>query len=377
MALLIAVVAVVLVLQIVHLLAVMRWSDRRTAGLNYYGLRTPQRRRFKRLVRMNSLLLSPILAIFAAARRRDFSAHCFTHKGVAGPAGTCNANSFRRAAEYSPQPEDVFVVTQMRSGTTLTQHLVYQILLRGKSDLAADDTPLNAISPWLESTRTMEVSAAPLIGSDRPARLIKTHLPASLCPFSRRARYIYVARHPASCFASCVDFVRKNLQGFAPDIEEFERWFRSDDLMWWNTWGVHVAGWWRRTECEENVLLLRFEDIVGDPAAACRRIARFLDVPPLSESELASVVEKCSFAPMRANVDVFEMQPPHILQAANPFFASGKTDRFNDIPTEIRRRIIDWCRAECAARSIPIHRLYPDLAADRDPCFAGEAVPTF
>jgi len=246
--------------------------------------------------------------------------------------------------------------------------------MRGEGDLVGDEVALNAISPWLESTRTVDVSAAPLLGNKRRARLIKTHLPASLCPFNTRAKYIYVARHPVSCFASCVDFVRNNLRGFAPDIEEFERWFRSEDLMWWNTWVVHVAGWWRRAECEENVLFLRFEDMVSDSEAVCRQLAEFLDVPPLTETELASVVRKCSFAYMRANADAFEMHSPHILQTVNPFFASGKADRFADISIEVRERISAWCRAECAANSIPLHRLYPDLAHDRELRFIGEEV---
>jgi estrone sulfotransferase len=369
----VAVVGALLVLQLVHLVAVMMWSDRQTTGLNYYGLSAPKRRRFKRLMRIHSLLLSPILTLIAATARSSFSRRCFTYKGVAGPAGACSADGFRRASEYSPRPDDVFVVTQMRSGTTLTQHLVLQILLRGEGDLAGEGIALNAVSPWLESNRTVDVSTAPLLGKDRRARLIKTHLPASLCPFSAGAKYIYVARHPASCFASCVDFVRNNLRGFAPDIDEFERWYRSNDWMWWNTWAVHVAGWWRRAECEDNVLFLRFEDMVSDLEAVCRRVAEFLEVAPLTEGELESVVRKCSFAYMRANADAFEMHPPHLLQAANPFFSSGKVDRFADIPMEVRQHINQWCRAECAANSIPIHQLYPDLAHERELRFIGVA----
>jgi hypothetical protein len=372
----VAVVGFLFVMQLVHLLMVMRWTDQKTTGLRYYSLSKPERRKFKRLVQIHSLVLSPILTLIAAASRSSFSRRCFTYKGIAGPAGACSADSFRRASEYSPRSDDVFVVTQMRSGTTLTQHLVFQILLRGKGDLAGDGITLNAISPWLESTRTVDVSNAPLLGNERRARLIKTHLPASLCPFSTQAKYIYVARHPVSCFASCVDFVRKNLRGFAPDIEEFERWFQSDS-MWWNTWVVHVADWWRRAESEENVLFLRFEDMVSDLEPVCRQLAEFLDLPPLTESELTSVAEKCSFSYMRANVDAFEMHPPHILQAANPFFASGKANRFTDIPMELRQQIIEWCRAECAANSIPMHRLYPDLAHNREVRLIGEQVHAY
>jgi aryl sulfotransferase len=244
------------------------------------------------------------------------------------------------------------------------QHLAFQVLLRGRGDLPGEGIALNAIAPWLESTRTVDVHSAPLLGTERPSRLIKTHLPASLCPFSLDAKYIYVARHPVSCFASCVDYVRSNLRGFSPKLGEFERWYRSNDLMWWGTWPMHIAGWWRRAEREPNVVLIRFEDMKRDLPAVAVRVAEFLEVPCLTENELAEIVEKCSFTYMRQHADAFEMHPPQLLQAAGSFFVSGKMDRLADVPLTVRRRIADWCHAECVARATPIQDLYPDLACE-------------
>jgi len=351
-----------LVLQWVHLAVVMKWSQRRTRGLNYFGASRRNRRRFKRLLRVHSLLLTPLLTLLAKITRPRFSRRSFSYRGTAGPGSATSAESFRRAEGYRPRPEDVFVVTHMRSGTTWMQHLVYQVLSRGRGDLSGRDVPLNAVSPWLEAHTTVGVDAAPVLGDVRPSRLIKTHLPAPLCPWSAEAKYVYVVRHPASCFASCIDFVRGNLRGFAPNIEEFERWFRSDDLMWWNTWVAHVGGWLRLAGRETNILLVRFEDMKSDLGAIARQVAAFLEMPRLTEPEWASVVEKCGFAYMREHADVFEMHPPHLLQAANPFFVSGKANRFVDMPAAVGRRIGDWCLAECDARGVPVRGLYPELA---------------
>lgn len=364
---LLAVAAGLVVLQLVHLVTIMSWSDRQTRGLNYYGRPRRGRRRFRRLLRMHALFLSPILTLLAAITRPKFSQRCFVYKNVAGPAGACSIESFRRAEAYVPGPEDVFVVTQMRSGTTWMQHLAFQILLRGHGDLPQKGIALNAVAPWLESTRTVGVDDAPLLGSERRSRLIKTHLPASLCPFSRKAKYIYVARHPVSCFASSVDYVRNNLQGFSPGLDEFERWYRSNDLMWWSTWPVHLGGWWRRAAREPHVLLVRFEDMKRDLSAVALRVADFLEVACLTEEELSNVVQKCDFSYMSQHADAFEMHPPQLLQAARSFFVSGRADRFGDVPLAVRQRIADWCRAECAANATPIHELYPDLAYDQEP----------
>jgi hypothetical protein len=307
-------------------------------------------------------VLWPILTLLGATTRPRFSQRCIRHAGVSGPAGACTAESFRQAAEYLPRPEDVFVVTQMRSGTTWMQHLVYQVLTRGEGDLVAGGTALNAVSPWIESVRTIDVDHAPLVGRERPSRIIKTHLPLELCPTSPQARYIYVARHPLTCFASCVDFVRGNLRGFAPDWPECARWFMSDELMWWGTWVTHVGHWQRHAERSPNVLFVRYEDMTADLPAVARQVADFLGLRPLSAAQLAAVCDKCSRDYMRLHEDVFEMHPPHLLQAASVFFTAGGPHRTSRVPPDIADNLLDWARYESAALDLPLRGLYTDLA---------------
>jgi hypothetical protein len=341
--------AALVVWQLLHLALVLTWSDARTRGASYYALSRENRRRFKRLLRLHALLLSPILTVLRLTTRPSFSQRRFLYEGVAGPCGACSPESFAGAANYRPRPEDVFVVTQMRSGTTWMQHLVYQILLRGTGDLPGDEKALGAVSPWLESTRTIAVADGPLVGVERPARIIKTHLPASLCPFEPQAKYIYVVRQPLACFASCADFVRKNLAGFAPGWSELAAWFQSEDLMWWGTWVSHVAGWQRRAEGQSNVLWIRYEEMANDLESVIRTVADFLDVSPLTQTELAAVAHTCSLDYMRRHADAFEMHPPHLLQAANPFFRNGGNDRSAEVPPAIVAEIMAWARATQAA----------------------------
>src|SRR5688500_162393 len=111
------VVAGVIAWQIVHLALVVAWSDRRTRGAADYARSPQSRRRYRRVLRMHGLLLSPILAVLGLVRRRQFGQKAVHYAGIAGPAGACSPESFRRATEYVPRAEDVFVVTQMRSGT--------------------------------------------------------------------------------------------------------------------------------------------------------------------------------------------------------------------------------------------------------------------
>ena len=98
------------------------------------------------------MLLSPILRLLGLSKFK-FENGSFTHDGVAGPKGTCSAASFARGVGYEPRAEDVFVVTQMKCGTTWMQHLVYEVLCRGQGDLVDTGTALYAVSAWLESSQ--------------------------------------------------------------------------------------------------------------------------------------------------------------------------------------------------------------------------------
>lgn len=346
----------------VYLVLVLRWEDQRTIGLGYYGLPPAGRQRFKRLLRPHAGLLTPILWLNARFVTADFRTMRFQHDGVSGPTGSCDPASFARATAYRPQPEDVFVVTQMKCGTTWMQHVVYEVLRRGAGDLVATGTALYAVSPWLEGRESVPLDQAPLVGTERPSRILKTHLPARLCPFSPQARYIYVARHPVSCFASCIDFVVTNLGAMAPALPAFEAWFTAPDLMWWGTWTDHVKGWGQRAQRESNVLFVYFEDMKRDLPGIVQRVSEFLGMHPLTERELARVVEKCGFHYMQGHQEAFEMHPPHILQTKAELFVRGSADRHTDVPEESRRRIVAWAARELADSGLPIARVYPDLA---------------
>lgn len=349
----------------IHLALVLKWEDEQTVGLKYYGRPLAERERFKRTLARHAALLSPLLWLSGRMATLDFRRARIQYKGVSGPAGSCSAESFQRAETYQPVPQDIFVVTQMKCGTTWMQHVVYEVLHRGRGNLVESGTAMYSVSPWLEGRKSVSVADAPLIGTERPSRIIKTHMPVALCPYDPAARFIYVARHPASCFASCVDFVQANVGTMAPKMPVFEEWFCSKDLMWWGTWTDHVLGWWRWSAEQKNVLFLYFEDMKRDLPAVVRRVAEFLDVAPLNEEEVASVAAKCSFAYMQEHQSSFEMHPPHILQARGGprLFVSGSADRHKDVPEEVRLRVSSWASRELTRTGFPLDRAYPDVAA--------------
>jgi hypothetical protein len=357
---------VFLLVETIYLSVVLTWSDQKTKGLGYYGLPAADRARFKRSLRRHARLLYPILRLIGRTSSFTFPNASFQVQGIAGPKGTCTPESFERGIAYQAQPGDIFVATQMKCGTTWMQHIVYEVLLRGQGNIVESGRTMYALSAWIESVKSVPLEQAPRFG-EPPSRIIKTHLPAQLCPAHPGARYIYVARHPASCFASCVDFVATNIGAAAPDLPAVEEWFCSRDWMWWGTWPDHVKGWWRRAQQQPNVLFLYFEQMKQDLPGTIRRVADFLGVAPLTADEVARIAEKTGFAYMQKYKDAFEMNPPHLLQTDAEMFVRGSADRHKDVPPDVRQRVLTWCAAQLEDSDFPVVQAYPDVAAARDP----------
>ncbi len=358
-----------LVLQVLWLAGVLVWEDRATLGTGYYGRSPEDRERFRGRLRWHARLLRPALSLLGRFTSFTFERASFRYGEITGPKGTCDRESFQRGAGYEPTPEDVFVVTQMRSGTTWMLHLVYQILHRGGLDLVRSGTTLHAAAPWLESRKTATAGEAPLLGRERPSRLIKTHFPVGICPHDDAARYVYVTRHPVSCFASCVDLIAANAGSMAPELEVVADWFCSEE-MWWGPWPDHVEGWWRRAREAENVLFVHFEEMKRDLAGVARRITAFLDLEPLEEEELDRVLHRCSYDYMERHAEAFQMHPPHLLSVEADLFRSGRADRHADLPDEVRRRVARWCAGRMDDADYPLEERYPDVAGAgpaRDP----------
>ena len=285
----------------------------------------------------------------------------FEYQGVAGPTKVSTPEVFARARQYAPRAEDVFVVTQMRCGTTWMQLVVYQIVTRGEGDFNNHEGHLYATSPWIDAVNSVSMQDAPLVGSP-PTRIIKSHLPAELCPYSPDAKYIYVARHPVSCFASIVDFNRSMIGPLLPPTDALADWFCSE-RMYWGSWPRHVSGWWEWAEQYDNVLFVHFEDMKRDFGGVRDRVAAFLGCE-LSAEEQQRIDERCSFRYMQEHEETFEMAPPTMFSVTGgTFLARGTAARHEDVSPAVRERILSYCRDALHAAPYPAGRHYPDLAS--------------
>ena len=349
-----------IVASLLYLTWYQRWEWAHTSGLSYYGKALRERRALKAKIRRYSYFAIPIVRLLAIGNRQRAAMPTFEYKGVCGPKQVSSETVFARASAYQPQPEDVFVATQMRCGTTWMQQTVYEIVHRGQGNLNdSGHGHLYATCPWIDAVNGVALEDAPLVGQP-PTRIIKTHLPTQLCPYSPQAKYIYVTRHPVSCFASIVDFNRNLLGPLMPTIDKMADWFCSD-RMYWSPWPAHVAGWWQWAQSRHNVLFIHFEDMKANFSAVLDQIARFLGYA-LTPNEKLLIAQKCSFQYMKENEELFEMSPPNMFSVAGGrFITSGKDNRYEDVTPVIHQRIRIYCRQALQGADYPAQRFYPDL----------------
>jgi Sulfotransferase domain len=353
-------ILILLVADFVYLVWYLQWESRHTSGMAYYGKTLAERRALKRRIRLYSLPAMPLVAVLATCNRKRATMPVFEYEGVCGPPKVSSPEVFERAKNYQPRPEDIFVATQMRCGTTWMQQLVYEIVNRGQGNLGdKGHGHLYATCPWIDAVNSVSLKDAPLVGKN-PTRIIKTHLPAALCPYSEHAKYIYVTRHPVSCFASIVDYNRTLLGPLMPDVEKMAEWFCSD-RMYWLPWPAHVAGWWQWAQSRKNVLFVHYEEMTKHFPAVLDRVAEFLGYQ-LTGAEVELISEKCNFKYMKENEELFEMAPPNMFSViGGQFLASGKTNRHQDVTPAVRERILDYCRQSLNGSDYPTQQFYPDL----------------
>src|SRR5262245_32980510 len=162
--------------------------------------------------------------------------------------------------DFVPRPEDIFIVTYPRSGTTWLQMILYQLTSEGSMDIPH----IAEYCPWFErsirSARGFETRPSP--------RLFKRHLPYSQIP-KGPCNYIYVARDGKDVAVSYYHLYRR-YNGYDGTFEQFFARFLRGKVEF-GSWFHHVRGWWAHRH-DPNVLFLTYEELTRDLDGCVRRI---------------------------------------------------------------------------------------------------------
>ena len=234
---------------------------------------------------------------------------------------------------------DVVISTRSRSGTTWTQMIC--LLLVFQTPELPDQ--LGVLSPWMDHlVRPVEVVHARLAAQTH-RRVIKTHTPLDGIPLDDRATYVVVARHPLDAAVSFY-FHRANIDrarlaeligtplpdGSNPPQPPLHEW-----LCGWVDWDPspteyldslpgtmhHLTDAWVRRH-EPNVVLVHYEDLLGDLDGTMRRLSSALGIA-VDEPRWPSLVRAATFDEMRRGSATFPPESQGLLKDPDAFFRHG------------------------------------------------------
>ncbi len=220
-------------------------------------------------------------------------------------------NVLKYKMDFGEYDDDIYIQTFPKSGTTLTQMLVYQMTTDGNMDF----THIYEVSPWL---RNDAFKRNPIKKVPSP-RIIKTHDPYTEFDKGVKGRFIYVYRNIYDVVISYYH-QRKNYGNPNLEFDEFFENFLKSEKMNWFTFTKN----WLENKYGFNILYLNYEELTTNLDACIPKIADFLNLDP-STLDMDRIKERCSFDFMKEHEDKFGEQPierPEFVY--NQFIRQGK-----------------------------------------------------
>jgi hypothetical protein len=216
---------------------------------------------------------------------------------------------------FQSRPDDVYLASYARSGTTWLQMIVYQLTTDGNMDFNHITEPI----PYFERALMMGRD----LGRLPSPRIFKTHMRYKKLP-QVPCKRIYIARNGKDVLVSCFHFFRDH-STFKGTFDEFFASFMAG-VVPSGSWFRHVAEWSAHA-ADPNVLYVRYEDLVNHFEPTLRRIAAFLD-RPIPADKYSSVAERCSFRFMKQHEEKFAFVQEVMLEhgfTGEGFIREGKT----------------------------------------------------
>lgn len=226
-------------------------------------------------------------------------------------------------AAFRLRPDDIFVASYPKSGTSWMQQIVKLIRNNGEDDGTKTDEAV----PWLAANG--KVGPPQDIDSMPSPRAFKVHMPFDKMPggppSNSPAKYIFLARNPKDTMVSTYHhYLAIKALGFTGTWDSLFKMF-MDGQQYYGSWFDHVLEWWKHKD-DPNVLFLKYEDLKMDLVSNVRRIADFLGYN-LTPDVIHSIAEQTTFKNMKSTATAnYLWLPPAIYtpNAVNPFVRKGE-----------------------------------------------------
>lgn len=230
--------------------------------------------------------------------------------------------------QFAARDTDIFIITFLRSGTTWTQMIVYQLLTGGEMDF----DHIYDVSPWL-SNEAVVGNSADRVNALQSPRIFKSHDPYNKFEPNNKFRFIHVIRDGRDVALSLLHH-RKNFNGVDEDLESVYKNFIFPESEY--NWCRHTKEW-LDNKCKFNVLHIYYEDLLSDFDNTVLKIAIFLDVE-LTRDVLSRVKERSSFEFMKKYERKFG-EREHIRPDQTQFIRKGEAGHGKTIIAESQNEL--------------------------------------
>lgn len=258
-----------------------------------------------------------------------------------------------RWARFVPRTGDIVVATSYKSGTTLTQELVRQLIFAGDAPTVWQSTALSSMCPWLDLRIPPLDEVLDRLEAQSHRRSIKTHLPLDGLIYFPQLKYIVVGRDPRDVFMSLwnhysrytdtayanfndtPDRVGAPLPPSGDDIHAFwQQWISRGWFAWeregYPFWGNmhHTQSWWDYRHLD-NIYFVHYGDLLRDLRSEVRGIAEFLEIA-ISDPAIDALLPNLSLDAMRAQ-DVRVGGKSMWEDGAKTFYFKGTNGRWRGV----------------------------------------------
>ena len=258
-----------------------------------------------------------------------------------------------RWENFQHRPDDIFVCTPPKCGTTWTQ-AICAMLVFGKVD---HGTQPGVISPWIDAQFAPIDDSLRMVEAQTHRRYIKTHTPLDGIPYFADCAYLAVFRDPRDVFVSMLNH-RDNMTNaelafsvFPSGPSAFADWMTRDGEP--GTWDLQALTalvqffktYWQYRDVP-NIHLFHYSDMKRDLKGAIVAMAKALDVQ-VGDTLLNEMTDAASFESMKRSAEQFAPESgTGMWKKETEFFANGGTQRWKGALSEDELAAFDARLAE-------------------------------